>query len=931
MRFYIKACILLLSISTSVYGQTGSLSGMVLDAKTKEPLVGVAVWVTGTTIGSATDFDGKYQIKLNPGSYSISASYVSYNPIVKTGIKVSNGNTILDFQLEENAVSMQGVVVSAKRKTDTDIATLSSVKQSLQIVSGISSQQISRSLDRDASEAVKRIPGISIIDNRFIVVRGLNQRYNNVWLNNAATPSSETDQKAFSFDILPAKMIDNIMIYKTAAPELLAEATGGFVKVYTKNMPDRDFLEVEVGTSIKEGTTFKETQQLAGGAFDFLGFDDGSRAVPNAFPSNLNDLDRTQIDRLSPLLNQNWVSDAGTAFPSGKFQLNFGKKWNPKTGFTMGTVSSLNYGYGFNTKANVQANTYESYNFIEDKPVYDKQYVINTYTSEANINLLSNWAFHIGSKHQIEFKNIFTQVGQNTSSLIDGYNNYRIGWFKYQNHLFSARSVYSGQLGGNHELSGNGKSKLDWNLSYSYANRREPDRRVWGQKLNESTGEYEYLIPSASSINELGRLWLRNDEHLISVGTNYVYKFNLGKHESTLKTGVYGEYKYRDYSERSLCYQRSITGDITDAELNGQWFEDLFTEEYLGLNNAFYLKEETGFENLYNANAKQFAAYAAWGVPFGDGFNIYFGVRGEFYQMQLNGYSDAVTPVYVNNPKFDVFPSANLSYTLNEKNIFRIAYGYTINRAEFRELAPLKYYDFSELATYFGNPKLQNAYIHNIDLRYEYYPSAGETVSLALFYKDFKNPIEMVHIVSSGENYSFDNAESAMVLGVELELKKSLAFMSLKDFGFQFNAAYIYSQVRFSAKSNEVDRALQGQSPYLVNAGLYYANDKIGLSASLLYNLIGKRMLAAGMIDINGDISSPDVYEMPRNVLDFVLTQEIGKHVQIKLGVKDILNQAYRSTQTFEGNINGSKVYRELDTRYYVPGRTYALSLTLKF
>ncbi|MEG2337004.1 MAG: TonB-dependent receptor, partial [Bacteroidales bacterium] len=889
-----------------------------------------AVWITGTSLGGVTDLDGKYEINVKTGTYTISASYISYHPSVQS-VKVGEGITPLNFQLEENAIGMSGVVVTAKRKTASDIATLSSVKQSLQIVSGMSSQQISRSLDRDASQVVKRIPGISIVDNRFIVVRGLNQRYNNVWLNNAATPSSETDQKAFSFDLLPSKMLDNIMIYKTAAPELSAEATGGFIKIYTKNMPDNDFIELEIGSSIKEGTTFKTTQQISGGTLDFLGFDDGSRAIPKNFPSNLNSLERAQVDALSTELNTHWLAKPSQAFPDAKIQFNIGKKWNFSPGFSMGSISSINYAYDFNTKNKVQTNSYESYDFSENKAVYDKEYTLNTYSTQANINLLSNWAFRIGHKHQIEFKNLFTQVGQNTSSLIEGYNNYRSAWFKYQNHLFSARSVYSGQLSGAHELNDQGKSKMDWNFSYSYANRREPDRRIWGQKRNESTGEYEYLIPSASSINELGRLWLENKEHLFSGAINYIYKFNLGSYESTLKAGGYGEYKYRNYSERSLCYQRSITGNITDAELNAQDFESLFTNTYLGQNKAFYLKEETGFENLYRAQAKQISAYLAWDVPLTKGLNLYFGLRGEFSQIQLHGYSDAVTPVYVNNPKFDLFPSANLSYRFNDKNVFRIAYGYTVNRAEFRELAPLKYYDFSELATYFGNPKLKNAYIHNIDLRYEYYPHNNETISLALFYKNFTNPIEMVHIVSSGENFSFDNAQSARVLGIEFELKKSLDFMAMKDFGMQLNAAYIYSQVKFSNQSNEKNRSLQGQSPYLINAGLYYANDKIGLSASILYNVIGKRMLAAGTLNINGEQSSPDVYEKARNVLDFVLTQQIGKHLQFKFGVKDILNQAYRTTQTFEDILDGKKVFKELDTRYYRPGRTYSLSLTVKF
>lgn len=220
-----------------------SITGKILDKKSKEPLVGATVLIENTKMGTTTNIDGNFQIKnLSPGEYTLKISYVSYQTQELNKIKVKNGiPTVLTIEMEEAKLVLQSVQVVAQPRTDTELSLLREVKSSLQITNGISSQQISKTLDTDASEVIKRVPGITIQENRFVVVRGLNQRYNNVWLNNAPTPSSEIDVKAFSFDNVPSNMIDHIITYKSASPELPAEATGAFIKIFTKNIPGRKF------------------------------------------------------------------------------------------------------------------------------------------------------------------------------------------------------------------------------------------------------------------------------------------------------------------------------------------------------------------------------------------------------------------------------------------------------------------------------------------------------------------------------------------------------------------------------------------------------------------------------------------------------------------------------------------------------------------
>ena len=344
-----------LLFSLILQAQTG-IEGHITDKKNKEPLTGATILIEGTSIGSAADIDGNYKFTHVPeGKYTLVISYVSYTTLrIPNVLVVKNKVTSLNIELEDAALQLQSVQVVAQRKTDTELSMLKSVRSSVQVVNGISSQQISKTLDRDASEVVKRIPGITILDDRFIVVRGLNQRYNNVWLNDAATPSSETDVKAFSFDVIPSSMIDNILIFKTGAPELSSEATGGFIKIFTKNIPDENFLNVEYNIGFNDKSTFMDTYHLPGSTFDFLGLGSSARNIPAGFPTDFNNLSISDRDAYALRLNNHWVANRSKALPNQKAAISFGKKWNLKSSSKLGTVTSINYSNTYTTRSNMQ-------------------------------------------------------------------------------------------------------------------------------------------------------------------------------------------------------------------------------------------------------------------------------------------------------------------------------------------------------------------------------------------------------------------------------------------------------------------------------------------------------------------------------------------------------------------------------------------------
>jgi TonB-dependent receptor len=919
--------VLAVTISQIVLSQT-AIKGLVMDKKYKEPLTGAAILIEGTTNGTTADIDGNYLLNVAPGKYTLIISYVSYTSQRIPNVAVENGKpTIVNIDMEEASLMLESVQVVAQHRTDTELSMLKSVRSAVQVVNGISSQQIGKTLDRDASEVVKRIPGVTIQDNRFIVVRGLNQRYNNVWLNNAATPSSETDVKAFSFDAIPSNMIDNLLIFKTGSPELSAEATGGFVKISTKNIPDENFLNAEYGIAYNNITTFNETNFLPGQPLDFLGLGSNARSIPSDFPDNLNLVSTSSRDAYALKLNNKWIPQSGLALPNQKLGIALGRKWNLNGGAKLGTITSVNYSNSYSTRSNMDNDMYERFDPVSETPTYLYNYVADVYSKDYKLGVMHNWAYQSATGTKLEFKNIFNQMGVDRTSITEGLNNYRQGDFKYISNQYSSRTTYSGQLSGNHKLQNSDDKKLDWNLGMAYANRIEPDRQNWSMRKTDNNS-YTYILPDVPSINELGRLYMTNHEYVGTAALNYERKMLLGEILSTLKAGGYSEFKTRNFDERSITYRNAYGPYDTDF-INSLNFETLFTDNYLGKDKIISLSEETSVANSYDAQNLLAAGYASMTLPLGM-FNVSGGVRAEYNRLMLQGFYNASSPVRIDEPTLNFFPSLNTSYSFNDKTLLRVAYSRTINRPEFREVSPLSYYDFTEKNSVIGNPELKDATIQNIDLRFERYPSPNETFTLAAFFKHFTNPIEMVS-VGAGSQFSFQNATGAINYGLELEMKKSLEkLIGLRNFSLSVNASYIFSEVEFEDVQSERNRPLQGQSPFVVNAALFYQNDKAGISSSLMYNVMGKRILVAAQLN-QGEVVIPDIYEMSRHVVDFSLNKKIGKQFELKFGIKDLLAQDYVTQQTYEYVKDDAPKSATLTNKVYNLGQTWSVGASWKF
>ena len=935
---------LLLFISTLAFAQQTGIKGVVADKVSKETLVGATVLIQGTTTGSTTDLDGNYLIKgLAPGNYNLVVSYISYKTQIIEKVEVVRDVMLdLNIDLEGNSVALEGVVISAKSKTgSSEISMLSSMKMSSLVVSGISSQQINRSQDRDASEVIRRVPGITIMDDRFVMVRGLSQRYNTVWLNNASTPSSESDVRAFSFDVIPSSMLENIMVFKSPAPDLPADFSGAAIKIFTKNNADKNSFSVAYATSYRPGVTFKDFSNYRMSKYEWLGFDNGSRALPGDFPDHLNQVkDKSEIQRLGRELNKVWTPAQSTAIPDQRFQFGLSRRFLVGK-VSVGTINSLTYSYTQDVDEIYRAD-YQQYDTVKD--VSDTNYYYNDIRSKATakIGALSNWLFVFGKNQKIEFRNLYNHTGYTQVINRDGRDNYGGLTIHAEELGFNSRNTYSGQLAGEFNFRDN-QTHLNWTAGYSYADRNQPDLKRLSSSLvedpdNQYSGQYGVNFSFAATPELSGRVYQDLKENIYTGNFNFDNTFAFGNFKPELKAGLYFEKKDRVFNSRSIGYAIADFSKFNWG-LPYEPVDVIFADSNINSTTGIKIDETTNKSDSYTATNDLLAGYVAFKLPFTSKFELYTGVRIEKNNQQMHSYSsdNATEEVNIQIDKTDFFPSANLSYKFTDKTLARFSYGLTINRPEFREIAPFAFYDFEMKKLVRGNPELENASISNYDLRYEYYPSPSETFVFGVFYKDFKKPIETIEINSgSGKDYTFQNALGAKNYGIELELRKSFESLGKKDNFLKYfknlmlvvNASYIKSEIKLDTAnfySAEAKRPMQGQSPYIVNLGLYYQDNDHGLMVSLLYNVIGKRIVVVGL-------DTPDVYEMPRNVIDLMVTKNVGEFVQIKAGIQDILNQKVVEKQFIEyTNLEGASVNREQSTLEYNPGSLISLGVVLNF
>ncbi|MDO4191071.1 MAG: TonB-dependent receptor [Bacteroidales bacterium] len=859
-----------------------SLRGVIRDKSTGEPLIGVSVFVEETKTGDVADLDGHYTLKnLTPGVYHITYQYVGYEPYSLT-IHI-DGDKIQDIELTETSQNLQEVVVATRALQNNESAINLEMKSSSMVMNAVSAQQIQKAQDKDAAEVIRRIPGISIIDDKFVMVRGLSQRYNNVWMNNAAVPSSEADSRAFSFDIIPSSQLDNVMVVKTQVPEYPADFSGGFILINTKDTPDRNSLSINAGI----GTN--------------------TQAFRNDFFLSTKD---------------SWNVLHKKLRPDYDFSFNLNQSWNVANS-KLSMLLAANYSNKRKLYLNMDNNLFGTYDVYKDQSTYLRHAIDNQWAQNQRVGALFNLSLaSLSGRNRYEWKNIFNWLDNTKYTDRNGISNAQ-GWkYAQGEYSFSQRKTFNTQLVGKHKFGE--ETKFDWNLGYAYADRLLPDRRIW-MKTCDGPLEDIYLQTG----NDVTREWTNLYEHIFSAGLNTSHNFHFGNFAPTLRAGLFAEHRTRNYYTTELIY-------TWDPQTLDRTLLYLPIDEMMA-HDDFYTIDYTNHMNDYKGRNTIASAYISMNLPLGK-FNTYFGLRYEYTNMvlTLNRSFTEWMPKDHNYQYNDFFPSINTTYKINEKHQLRASYGRSINRPEFRELSTSVFYDFNIGSNIKGNSDLRPSYINNIDLRYEWYTSKSEQISLALFYKHFKDPIESIYIVTGGTDlcYSYQNALKANSYGIEIDARKTLDFIGLPWLSLNANIAFIKSNVKFEEGSQQKDRQMQGQSPYLINLGLFYQSNNQRINLGLLYNRIGKRLIGVGRNASTSEQSAnvPDCYEMPRNALDFSASWKCWKELELKLSLRDLINEPIVFMQKTDVILtDGTQRNREEITKSYRPGRTIQFSIGYTF
>jgi len=900
--------------------QTGKIAGIVSDKNGGETLVGLSVKIESLNKATSTDVRGYYVFSSLPvGKYKVDFTYLGYSAKSISDVEITAGNvTNLDIIMEASSNQLSEVVITVSQKQENINTVYEQQKNSARISDGISAEIIRKSPDKNTGEVLKRISGTTIQDNKFVVVRGLSDRYNTAQLDNSPLPSTEPNRKAFSFDIVPSSLVDNVIINKTATPDLPGDFAGGSIQIVTKDIPVQNFTSFALGYGYNTQTTFKNFQSGYRNLTDYFGFDNGSRGLAFNFPST-----NSVINGLTPgkniasinSLNSDWKIQSNNALPNQNYQFSIGKVMDlKKSNSRIGTIASLTYRNSQQINPSI-TRKYHVYDYT------DEQYKFST-----SLGALLNLAYTYG-KSKVTLKNIYNRIFDDQFTYRTGSNLASGSDNQFYAFDLTQKSLLKTTLDGEHKL-GEKNSKLKWTLGYSNVVNDQPDQR----KINYSRNISDRNNPSVgftANVTSVGkentRLFFKLHEDVYSGDVSYSTPVKLFNNSGTFKFGAGSQYRSRASDVRFLGLQ--LNSNASDAnEIRERPISTIFGEDVI-LANKYKLDELANAADRYTAWAFANSGYAMLDNKLSEKIRLIWGVRAELYNLYLSTFSSNQKDIENNN--LDILPSANLTYSVTNKSNLRFSYYRTLARPEFRELAPFEYYDYELLAIQEGNPALKRTLIDNADIRYELYPSAGQIFSVSLFYKKFDNAIESSIIdYNSTPIVSYFNSKQANVYGAELEFRKSLIFINNKPF---FNNTTIYTNLSLikSKVENlgnnplllEKERPLIGQSPYVVNAGLQHSALGNKVSFNLSYNRIGRRIYKAG------GQTFPSVWEAPRDVVDFQASFKLIKQKgELKLNTSDLLNQSNVLYFDYDKN----KMYSTGDQTIgkYKPGSNFSLSFS---
>ncbi len=898
----------------------GTISGRIVEEKELKPISGARIFVRGSSESARTDPEGRFTVKVPSGNVTLAVIHPEYATETVTGIEVpENGTASVEVKMTPSAAELDAEVVRVLKFEGTLEVVQAERRDQKSVTEIISAEQIAKSGDSDAAGALKRVTGLTVVNGRYVYVRGMGERYSSSLLNGSTLPSPEPERRAVPLDLFPVGMVESVVVQKSYSPELPGDFGGGLVQIRTRGIPDGFFVTAGLSFGYTSGTTFRKGLTYKGGDHDWLGFDDGSRDLPSSVesappPIGLGMYSDAQLEAFGEQMSRVYSSKTKEVPLDMSFNATVGNR-HEVAGGPLGWSVGLIYDSSYQTiKEEIREFLNAGGGQLAPRFDYDSE----SLTNNIKLGAVATAVWEPAPDHRLQITSLLVRNTRDTTQYYQGY--YRdddvniqvtkLGWIE--------ETLWTNQLSGKHALcrnmAGEEDLELDWRYAYSLAERSEPDRRETRYEFDPGLGSY--VLSDHPSGNE--RLFNELNDTIQDFGLGVSIPFNVGEDRpAKLRTGI--NYLSREREADTRRFHFAFVGpDSSNPAVTTLPPEDAFSPPYIGA-NGFRFEEVTLATDSYSAEQSLFATYVMLDFPIGADLDLSGGVRLESNDQEVITFDpfDASNSIVADLVSTDLFPALNATWRFEEQMQLRGGFGRTVNRPDFRDLSETIVNTVVGGAVFRGNSRLEQCTIDHFDLRWEWFPTQEEIFSVGLFYKGLTNPIETTRLGGATPTVTLQNAKGGTNLGLELEGRKRLGFIApeLAEFYLGGNIAFIRSKVELEEVgiATETERPLQGQSPYVLNLVLGYDGRDSRTSAAVLYNVAGKRISQIGTFGL------PDVYEQPFHRLDFIITHGVTENLSISLKAQNLLDDDVEFTQSGQ------------TTNKYRLGSSFSISATVRF
>lgn len=908
----------------------GTISAQVISAETQKPVKDVQIFISGLNQRLRTDEQGRVQINIPAGAYSVSLLHAAYNSQTRDNVEIEKDQlTELTFSLTPAGVELAEFVVLEPHLAGTLTAVIEEQKSSAEVATIMSAEQFSRAGDSDVAAALRRASGLTLVGGQYIFIRGLGERYSSTLVNGAAVPSPDPTRRVVPLDLFPTNILESVLVQKTYSPDRPGEFAGGTIEMRTRGIPDEFFFNFVGDISVIDNTTFAKGLNYKGGDLDFLGYDDRTRAMPDSLKAatagdsriepktifNPEGKSPEELEKLGEDLSDTWNVKSKNNPPDGRLQAAMGDVFDIGN-FRTGYIASVGWRQEFRNQNEINRT------FIStgrDNPLTKTQeFDVRRTLQEVQLSGYFGADLEYLDTHRLFSKTMYLRQSVDEARISQGYTDVELTDIRRTRLRYFSNQLFMQQFGGEHRFDWAKDLKVDWLYTNATADREDPKTRDYRyDEITPDSGEFAFSRRSDSNQILYGDLKDKDESWRVDVKLplepSYDYRFSL-------ESGFINQNRNRNSENQRFTYV-PLGPDARDAAVLAQPLEAILRPAYIGL-NGFQLREVTRPSDTFKGKFDLFSYYGKLDANLYDTVRISGGLRWEDMNQNVETFTSVGNrneSVISTLDRVDMLPSVSATWLISEKQQVRAGFSQTISRPDFRELSPAPFTDMNTNQETIGNPNLKQTDVTSYDLRWEYYLSPNENLLVGFFWKDLVLPIEVVAVPGNAGLLTFQNADKAQVYGLEFELLKNLGFVHprLEFFTFGGNYTWSSSSVKLTEENllaqTTANRQLQGHSEHILNFQLGYDNPNWGTQATVLYNVASERIESVGLLE------APDKYEQPFNQLDFVLSQNINKWLAARFTVQNILDDKFTVMQ-------GDEVTRE-----FKRGRRFQLGVRINF